>query len=58
MPEKNLFEKHESAAISEAEIDVTIAKARAVSEMNSYRGQTTVNLSSRVALAAPGARDS
>jgi 1-acyl-sn-glycerol-3-phosphate acyltransferase len=33
MPEKNLFEKHESAAISEAEIDVTIAKARAVSEM-------------------------
>jgi 1-acyl-sn-glycerol-3-phosphate acyltransferase len=33
MPEKNLFEKHESAAISRAEIDVTIAKARAVSEM-------------------------
>jgi 1-acyl-sn-glycerol-3-phosphate acyltransferase len=33
MSEKNLFEKHESAAISEAEIDVTIAKARAVSEM-------------------------
>jgi 1-acyl-sn-glycerol-3-phosphate acyltransferase len=47
MPEKNLFEKHESAAISQAEIDVTVAKARAVSEMGALGSKPIYRLIQR-----------
>jgi 1-acyl-sn-glycerol-3-phosphate acyltransferase len=47
MSENNLFEKHESAAISSAEIDATIEKARAVKEMGALGSKRVYQLIKR-----------
>lgn len=47
MSDKNLFEKHESAAISAAEIDVTIDKARAVTQMGALGSRRVYRLIKR-----------
>jgi 1-acyl-sn-glycerol-3-phosphate acyltransferase len=47
MTEKNLFEKHDAEAISAAEIDATIEKARAVSEMGALGSRRVYQLIKR-----------
>jgi 1-acyl-sn-glycerol-3-phosphate acyltransferase len=47
MSDKNLFEKHESAAISAAQIDATIEKARAVTEIGALGSRGVYQLIKR-----------
>lgn len=47
MTEKNLFEKHESAAISAAGIDATIVKARAVTDIGALGSKRVYKLIKR-----------